>query len=347
MKDQSIATVIDAFGDADALKLRSVPRRTPRRGEIEVMINATSVNPIDVRRRGGYGQKLFSLLGAARMPLVLGNDFVGIVTATGRGVSHFREGDAVFGALPPSSAGTHATHAVLRAEHAARQPVGIGASTLASLPYNFLTVSRALAGAGLDSSGSIRGREVLVHGASGGLGLIAVRTLASWGARVTAVAGSAGLDACRQAGAATIVDRHRHSLRGISQRFTATLNFASWDDEAALLSLLADDAVGHATTVHPLLGNFDNLGLIRGAVETMRQKARMRKLVPHGAHYAWTVFAPDSRALAYLADHADMYAALVTYKEFSLADAKFAHRHVEQRFAGRAVLLPASACYAS
>ena len=223
------------------------------------------------------------------------------------------------------------------------QPAGIGVSALATLPYNFLTVSRALADAGLDSSGRIRGRDVLVHGASGGLGLIAVRTLASWGARVTAVAGSTGIDACRQAGAATIVDRHRHSLRDIPPRFAATLNFANWDDEAALLRLLADDAVGHATTVHPLLGNFDKLGLMRGAVETMRQKARMRKLIPSGARYAWTVFAPDSRALAYLADHADMYAALVTYKEFSLADAKFAHRHVEQRLPGRAVLLPASA----
>lgn len=342
MKNQSFAAVIDAFGDAGMLKLRGVPRRTPRGSEIEVMITATSVNPIDVRRRNGYGQKLFSLLGAARMPLVLGNDFVGIVTATGSSVSRFREGDAVFGALPPSSVGTHATHVVLRAEHAARQPAGIGASALATLPYNFVTVSRALAGAGLDSSGRIRGREVLVHGASGGLGLIAVRTLASWRARVTAVAGSAGIDACQQAGAATIIDRHRHPLRDMPQRFAATLNFASWDDEAALLRLLANDAVGHATTVHPMLGNFDKLGLLRGVVETMRQKARMRKLVPRGARYAWTVFAPDSRALARLAEHADMYAALTTYKEFSLADAKFAHRHVEQRLPGRAVLLPAS-----
>lgn len=342
MKNHPVAAVIDAFGDAAGLRLRGVPRRTPRRGEIEVMINATSVNPIDVRRRNGYGKKLFSLLGAARMPLVLGNDFVGIVTATGRGVSRFREGDAVFGALPPSSAGTHATHVVMRAEHAALKPAGIADSVLATLPYNFLTVSRALADAGLDSSGRIRGRDVLVHGASGGLGLIAVRTLASWGARVTAVAGSAGIDACQQAEAAAIVDRHRLPLRNMPQRFVATLNFASWDDEAALLRLLADDAVGHATTVHPLLGNLDKLGLMRGVMETMRQKAQMRKLVPRGARYAWTVFAPDSRALAYLADHADMYAALVAYKEYSLVDAKFAHRHVEQRLPGRAVLLPAS-----
>lgn len=341
MNSRFQAAAIEAFGDAGMLKLRDMPRRTPRRGEIEIQVMASSINPIDVRRRSGYGHKLFALLGAARMPLVLGNDFAGVVTAVGAGVTRFREGDPVFGAMPPSSAGTHATHAVLRAEHAVRQPAGMDASVLAALPYNFLTVSRALANAGLDGSGRIRGRDVLVHGASGGLGLIAVRTLANWGARVTAVSGSAGIDACGQAGAAIIVDRHRRGLRDLPRHFVATLNFANWDDESALLPLLASGAIGHATTVHPLLGNFDRLGLLRGVLETMRMKARMRKLMPAGARYAWTVFAPDSRALAWLADHADMYAPLVACKEYSLADARSAHQHVEQRLPGRAVLLPA------
>lgn len=341
MSKQSLAAVIDAFGGTGALKLRNLPRRAPRRGEIEVKVEASSVNPIDVRRRSGYGKTLFSLLGAARMPLVLGNDFVGIVTAVGRGVAGLREGDAVFGAMPPSSAGPHASHVVLRAEHAAPRPAGMDASVLASLPYNFLTVSRALADAGIDGGADIRGREVLVHGASGGLGLIAVRSLASRGARVTAVSGSAGIDACRQAGAAVILDRHRQPLRDLPRHFAVTLNFANWDDEAALLRLLAPDAIGHATTVHPMLGNLDRHGLLRGGLATMRQKRQMRAMAPRGARYAWTIFAPDSRALAYLANHADLYADLAGHKEFSLSQVEFAHRHVEQRQPGRAVVLPA------
>jgi hypothetical protein len=104
---------------------------------------------------------------------------------------------------------------------------------------------------------------------------------------------------------------------------------------------LAADALGHATTVHPLLGNFDRLGLLRGGLANMREKGQMRKLVPHGAHYTWTVFAPDSRALEQLASHAGIYADLAPYKEFALADAVLAHRHVAQRQPERAVLLPA------
>ena len=335
------AVVVPQFGDAAQLALRALPRRPPGRGEIEVRVEAAAVNPIDVRRRGGYGRRIFSLIGAARLPLVLGNDFAGTVTAVGRAVKHLREGDAVFGAKPPSSAGTHARYVVVRAEHTLRQPAGMCASALATLPYNFLTVSRAIANAGINRENS-RGRAVLVHGASGGLGLLAVWLLSGWGAHVTAVGGSAGADACRKAGARAFIDRHRQALHGLDRRYGATLNFANWDDEAALLRHLAPDALGHATTVHPMLGNVDRFGLLHGAMATMQQKRSMRAFAPRGARYAWTVFAPDREALAYLATSATTIP-LPTYTEFPLAAAADAHRHVEQHRPGRAVLLPVDA----
>lgn len=344
MKPHYTAATVPQFGDATQLALRQLPRRSPGRGEIEVRVDAASVNPIDIRRRSGYGRRLFSLLGAARLPLVLGNDFAGIVTAVGPGVDSFHEGDAVFGAKPPSSAGTHAAYAVVRAQHALPQPAAISAPVLATLPYNFLTVTRAIADAGITSE-NIRARDVLVHGATGGLGLLAVWLLTGWGAHVTAVGGSAGLESCRKTGAVAVVDRHLEPLQALHQlpkRFAATLNFANWDDEAALLRLLAPDALGHATTVHPLLGNFDRFGLLRGALATMRQKKTMRALVPSAACYAWTVFAPDRDALLRLMNSAAKLP-LPAYTGFALADSANAHRHVERHEPGRAVLLPASA----
>lgn len=339
MNTHCLAAAAEGFGDPDTLCLYRLPRHAPKAGEIEVQVRAASVNPIDVRRRAGYGRKVFSLMHAAEMPLVLGNDFAGIVTAVGPGVLRFREGDAVFGAKPPSSAGTHATHVIVRAEHAVLQPDRMSAPVLATLPYNYLTVSRALANAGL-TSGNACAREVLVHGATGGLGLLAIRILKSWGAHVTAVGGSSGLDMCRKAGADFVIDRNRQSLRDLPYRFAATLNFANWNDETALLRLLAPDAIGHATTVHPMLSNFDNLGLLRGGIMTLLQKRGMRTKAPKLARYAWTVFAPDAGALSRLAESAASLAPLVTCTGFPLAKADLAHRHVEQHSAGRAVLLP-------
>jgi reticulon-4-interacting protein 1, mitochondrial len=77
-------------------EIREVPRRSPAPDEIEVAVEAASVNPIDVRRAEGYGRRLLSLLGASRFPMVLGNDFAGAVVRVGaRSASDFAIGDRV------------------------------------------------------------------------------------------------------------------------------------------------------------------------------------------------------------------------------------------------------------
>ena len=67
-----------------ALQVRQVPRRHPAADEVEIAVEAASVNPIDVRRAEGYGKRLLSLLGAGKFPMVLGNDVVGTVVTTGQ-----------------------------------------------------------------------------------------------------------------------------------------------------------------------------------------------------------------------------------------------------------------------
>ncbi len=338
MSGPGFAAMLGQFDGPEQLRLRALALPAPRRGQVVVRVDAASVNPIDTRRRAGYGRRLMSVLGAARLPLVLGNDFAGTVCAVGHGVTAFREGDAVFGAKPPSSHGSHATHVVLDAALVLRQPPGMRAEQLAALPYNFLTVARAIAGAGITRS-AIQGREVLVHGASGGLGLIALRLLDDMGACVTAVAGARRHD-CRQAGAAHVLDRHAEPLRTLPRKFAATLNFGNWDDEAALLRLLAPDALGHATTVHPLLGRLDRAGLAAGLAGAWLEKRRMARQAPPGARYAWTVFRPDRAALQQLANWAPLLQRSTTPVCFPLAQAAQAHLHVEQQQPGRAILLP-------
>jgi NADPH:quinone reductase-like Zn-dependent oxidoreductase len=338
MSTRCLAAEVGHFGGPDELRVRAMALPQAGRGEIVVRVKAASVNPIDARRRAGYGRRLLSLTGAARLPLVLGNDFAGVVCAVGRGVTAFREGDAVFGAKPPSRAGSHATHVVVDANLALHQPPGMTAEQLAALPYNFLTVARAMAGAGITRSG-VSGREVLVHGASGGLGLTALRLLHAMGAQVTAIGGGRRHH-CRQAGAASVLDRRTTPLRALPRKFAATLNFANWDDEAALLGLLAPGALGHATTVHPLLGQFDRNGLAGGLAAAWLEKRRMAALLPAGARYAWTVFRPDRAALEHLGDFAPLLQLPTELVRFPLAHAAQAHAHVEEHRQGRAILLP-------
>ncbi len=77
MSSRSVAAVLTGFGGTHRLQLRDVPLPKPGPGEIVVQVEAASVNPIDVRRRDGYGRRMLSLMGAGRPPIVLGNDFAG------------------------------------------------------------------------------------------------------------------------------------------------------------------------------------------------------------------------------------------------------------------------------
>ncbi len=333
-----LAAAIEKFDAAARPVLCEFPRRAPGTGEIEVAVEAASVNPIDVRRGSGYGRSLFSLMGAARLPLTLGNDFAGRVMRVGRGVFHLREGDAVFGAAPPSSRGTHASCVVVRASHAVLQPMGMSSALLAAVPYNFLTVAKALQDSGLGAA-NLEGFDVLVHGGTGGLGMIAVQLLKRRGANVAATGSNGRLPMCRRAGASLVIDRDREELSALPYRFAATLNFANWDDEGALLRLLGPQAIGHATTVHPLLGNFDRFGLLRGGMASFSQKRRMRALAPLGARYAWSVFSANCAVLEELAATVGTLA-LPRVRSYVLGDAAGAYTHYEEELPGRPVLMP-------
>ncbi|MGO9700075.1 MAG: alcohol dehydrogenase catalytic domain-containing protein [Xanthobacteraceae bacterium] len=324
-----------------ALEVRQVPRRNPAADEVEIVVEAASVNPIDVRRAEGYGKRLLSLLGAGRFPLVLGNDFAGTIATTGARVSALKPGDRVYGLKPTSADGTHASHVLVKSAYVLRAPPGGDLQALAALPYSFVTMWLAVRGAGLTRENAA-GKKVLVHGAGGGLGTLALQTLSAWGAKITAVALPPTLDGCLQAGAAEVVDGSKTPLSSLGRVFDATLNFAAWGDDVALIGCLRDGALGHATTVHPLLGNFDSYGWVRGALRSFSEKKNHRAALPTGTrNYAWTLFRPDGQALSELAR-------LVAQRRLSLpigickplGEAAEAFDHVRKGRPGRALLIP-------
>jgi reticulon-4-interacting protein 1, mitochondrial len=318
--------------------VREVARRSPAPDEIEIAVEAASVNPIDIRRAEGDGRRLLSLLGASRFPMVLGNDFVGTVVTVGRGrASAFGVGERVYGVKPASKDGSHTSHVVVKESYVRKAPANRELQEVAALPYCFVTMWLAVAATGLNHLNA-EGKKVLVHGAAGGLGRLALQSLSAWGARLTAIAKASDISACLEAGAVEVVDRNQFAnLRGA---FDATLNFATWDDELELLSCLREGAFGHATTVHPLMQNFDQKGWVGGAVRTLRQKREARTGMPKGVHhYAWVLFRPDTEALSEMARLVELgRLSLPVGIRAPLRKPHKAFEHVRRRAAGRALL---------
>jgi NADPH:quinone reductase-like Zn-dependent oxidoreductase len=324
------------------VRTRDIP--VPGRDQVMVRVEAASVNPIDARRAGGYGRRLLGLKGAATFPLVLGNDFAGTVEAVGPGVTKLAPGQRVYGLVATGKAGgAHASHVVVPESQLLAAPDGIDAPSLAVLPYSFTTMWLALRSTQLNASNA-NGKRVLIHGAAGALGRLALQRLAGWGARVTAICDLGKADECRALGAEHAVERGPQAIASLPADFDVVLNFASWDDELALASRLGPDALGHATTVHPLLGNFDRLGWVRGALASRRDARAVRSAVRQRsprARYAWTVFKPDREALAALeAGVRERRLSLPVGLSVALEQADAAFAHVAAGKAGRAVLLP-------
>ena len=322
-------------------EVREVPRRVPAADEIEIAVEAASVNPIDVRRADGYGRRLLSLVGASRFPMTLGNDFAGTIVAAGKGCEQtFAVGDRVYGVKPVSRDGSHTSHLLVKGAYARKAPPSGNIQDLAALPYSFVTMWLAAKAAGLTRD-NVRGKTVLVHGAAGGLGTLALQTLSAWGAKVTAIARATDLPACYAAGATEAIDRNQNPFATSRGAFDATLNFATWNDELKLLSCLRQGALGHATTVHPLIQNFDDLGWIGGAVRTMNQKRRMRAILPNGTrHYAWVLFKPEAEALSEMARLVEQgRLSLPIGIKAPLRDIHAAFDHVRLRERGRALVV--------
>lgn len=326
------------------LAVRSVEMPRPGKGEVLVRVQATSVNPIDVKRAAGYGQRLLGLKGAAGFPLVLGNDLAGVVEAVGAGVSLLVPGKPVFGLLETGRAGgTHASHVIAKQEHLQPAPDGSTSTDLAVLPYSFTTMWLAVRSVGLEAHNA-RGARVLINGANGGLGRLAMQLIHPWGCRITAICGKGQCQAALDLGAEMAVERGPACIPSLHTDFDVVLNFANWDDDAPLATRLSTKALGQATTVHPLLSNFDRLAWLGGAWASRQDRNKVRAIIASRspkARYAWTIFKPDLEALTLLGESVRARKlSLPVALSVSLDAAGTAFDHVSAGRPGRAVLLP-------
>jgi NADPH:quinone reductase-like Zn-dependent oxidoreductase len=192
------AAVIDGYGGSERLVVREVPRPAAGDGQVLVRVRAAGVNPVDWKMRAGR----LRFLRRARFPLVLGFDVAGEVEAIGPEVTLFEPGDAVYGYLDNPHGGGYAEYAVGGETALAAKPAALSWEEAAALPLAGLSALQALR----DKGALAAGERVLVNGAAGGLGHLAVQIAKALGARVAGVASAANLDFVRQLGAERAID---------------------------------------------------------------------------------------------------------------------------------------------
>lgn len=171
---------VHQFGEPETLQIEDVPDPAPGAGHVVVRVHAVGVNPVDTYiRAGSYGR-------ARPLPYTPGSDAAGVVEAVGAGVTPVKEGDRVYTASTVT--GAYAEKTLVEASQVHRLPDGVTFEQGAAVNVPYATAWRALFQRGRAQPGE----TVLVHGASGGVGIAAVQIARAHGLTVIGTAGSEG-----------------------------------------------------------------------------------------------------------------------------------------------------------
>lgn len=187
---------VHQFGGPEVLKLEEVPDYKPGVGQVVVRVDAVGVNPVETYIRSGkYGPRQF--------PYIPGTDAGGVVDAIGEGVKSVRTGDRVY--IHSSLSGTYAQKALCNESHVHALPAHVTFQQGAALGVPYATAYRAMFIRGR----AMAGETVLVHGASGGVGIASTQFARAAGLTVFGTAGTdEGRKLVADEGAHHVLDHH-------------------------------------------------------------------------------------------------------------------------------------------
>lgn len=186
------AIVVHEYGGPEVLKFEEYPDPVPGSGEVLVRVAATSVNPIDYKRRAGLTKDFYPL----KFPGLIGVDMAGTVVKVAAEVEGFAVGDQVFAMAD----NTYAELCVVKAAALAKIPKGLDLIQAAALPLVTTTGNQLLSATGIKA-----GQTVLVVGAAGSVGRSAVFTAKARGATVIAGVLKRQMDEAKTVGADRVV----------------------------------------------------------------------------------------------------------------------------------------------
>jgi NADPH:quinone reductase-like Zn-dependent oxidoreductase len=190
------AVRIERYGNEDVIEIAEVDQPKPGAGQVLVKVKAAAVNPVDWKIRDGLGE-MFGL----KPPLILGCEVAGTVETVGNNVEDFSSGDDVYGYLSAYSGG-YAEYVTAPASEFVRKPKQIDFDTAASVPVGALTAWQGI----FDHGKLTSGQRILITGASGAVGSMAVQLANVKGAHVIGTGSGRNEEFVRGLGADQFID---------------------------------------------------------------------------------------------------------------------------------------------
>lgn len=226
------AAQIKEYGHADKVQVVEVDKPTVQNGTVLVEVHAASLNPFDTMVREGFVKDIVPAL-----PVTLGGDIAGIVSEVGADVVGLKPGDKVFGtaAAVAGNSGAIAEFALTKPAQLAGAPANADFTEAASLPLVGVSALQAIT----EHLNLQSGQKLFIHGASGGIGTIAVQLAKHLGAYVAAsVHGNEALQMVTALGADEVIDTDSQDFSELLRDYDAVFEAAGGEDFDKTLSVL-------------------------------------------------------------------------------------------------------------
>ncbi|HKV26572.1 MAG TPA: NADPH:quinone reductase [Candidatus Acidoferrum sp.] len=318
------AIVVHEFGGPEVLKYEEIPTPKPAAGQVLVRLHGVGVNPYDTyMRTGTYAMK-------PSLPYTPGSDGAGTVEAVGAGVTRVKHGDRVYVARTVS--GAYAEYAIVLENQAQPLPANTSFTQGAGVWVPYGTAYHALYHSALARSSE----TVLIHGASGGVGIAAVQFARAMGLRVFGTASS-------EKGLALVLKEGAHEAfnHGKSGYLDEIMKATAGRGADIILEMLANVNLANDLKLLAINGRVIIIGN-RGEITINARDLMARRSSARG-FTLWGITPEEEAAI-----HAGIYAGLengtlrpVVGKELPLAEAARAHKEIlEPGAAGKIVLVP-------
>jgi len=222
MNERMMAVTNDTYGGPEAMKFEEVARPVPKDDEVLVKVVATSVNPYDwhILRGSPWFIRMAENSYARPKQLVLGADISGTIEAVGKHVVKFKVGDEVFGDI---NHGAFAQYAKARVDLLTHKPKDVSHMDAGVVGIAGLTALQSVR----DWGQVKQGQQVLIIGASGGVGTYAVQIAKSLGAAVTGVCSTANIEMVKALGADHVIDYTKQDFAELDQKYDVVIDIAA------------------------------------------------------------------------------------------------------------------------
>ncbi|WP_432205688.1 NADP-dependent oxidoreductase [Synechocystis sp. PCC 7509] len=216
-----------------AVNYTDVERPEPKADEVLVKVHVAAVNPSDWKIRDGMGEN-FGL----KLPLILGGDIAGTIEEVGVEVTNFQQGDAVYGmTVSGGFSGGYAEYAIAKADAIALKPESLNFEEAAAISIGALTAWQAM----FDLANLSSGQRILITGASGGVGSMAVQLAKAKGAIVIGTASSKNEQYVRDLGADEFIDYTQQPFEEVVKDVDVVFDTVGGDTQERAFQTLKKD----------------------------------------------------------------------------------------------------------